>query len=322
MTALRDCPCGNPIGLLPPEDPPGPARCPACGRLFGAESVTTEPRPRSADAYTADAPDPGADLRLDGSRDIPDLRLRPGGLCSPGGVGLATFLCGPLAGFWLLSWNDGVLGRRGRGWWTLLAGLAWSMFLIFVLGNFTSAAETSLALVLPCGGAIGNLVFVVILAKVLHAKAYADQQQRKGDPAPSGSMVGRSIAGMVLYLGLAFGVAFLEEINASKVTQGNKTVYYTRKVSQVEAQRLQRGLTQAQVFTGPAEQEARLDRDGATLVVTLVLESPPGQDQTLRYEVKQLAVRLSRQEFQGQIVRIRVVDTLDRTRWTVDSDGP
>ena len=43
-------------------------------------------------------------------------------LNSPLAVGFATLLCGPVSGFWLLSYNDGRLRRRGNGW--LMAAVA------------------------------------------------------------------------------------------------------------------------------------------------------------------------------------------------------
>jgi hypothetical protein len=173
-TAL--CRCGERAPLPTDNSPDEPVRCRACGALLPRDAITTGPGPAPDDRYAPDRPEE-PDTPLTGRR-FPDVTLPAGVMCSPRAVGIATFLCGPMAGILLLVSNDLSTGRRLRGWLALLLGTLVCLAMGLVLVRLPDESART-----PCVLPLGNLVVLWLLAHALQGRAYRDHI-RRGGPAP------------------------------------------------------------------------------------------------------------------------------------------
>ena len=126
-------------------------------------------------------------------------------LNSPLAVGFATLLCGPVSGFWLLSYNDGRLGKRGNGWYMAAFGAVWVLVYSYSLYMLSSDA-------LGWGLILMNLVLIQGLAFALHGKAYRQQQ---GPAAPRADTIKRVLFGFFLFMGIYFAPYALHEPDAN-----------------------------------------------------------------------------------------------------------
>ena len=169
----------------------------------------------------------------------------------------------------------------------------------------------------PLGGKIAEKAVKVLR----EAEELTDMARAEGKPLHGELRLGviPTIAPFLLPAILLVG-AFAEMALTPRVElAGNKTVYYTHQVTADEGRRLGEGLFRAGVFVGTEPQEARLDRDGDTWVVTI--EAPFARPEgRLREEWQSNANRLSRETFHGQPVRIRLRDRTGEPRLTVESD--
>jgi hypothetical protein len=131
-------------------------------------------------------------------------------LNSPLAVGFATLLCGPVSGFWLLSYNDGRLKRRGNGWLIALVGAVWVVFYSYSLYLLSSD-------VLACGLILLNLVLIQSLAFSLHGKAYRDQRARGESAAPRSDTIKRVLFGLFIFICIYYTPYALHEPDPAPV---------------------------------------------------------------------------------------------------------
>jgi hypothetical protein len=304
------CECGALVPAAPPGAGQTDVRCDRCGRLVWSEATTTEPGGSGDDRFTASRPaeEPPP---FDADRALREIRRPELRLCSPTAVAVGTFLCGPLAGFLLMAYNDRRLRRRGRGWGMLLAGLVFSLTLALLpdtLFDAPTAAHWFLA-------AVFNVILFRVVAGVLYGRVYREHTASGGESASGAVLVGLSLLGMVLYFGLAFGAGSAwEAVMEARVTVGpGSQVVYTRGVTEAEARRLGEVLVELGLFTG-ADQEVRLERRGAGYEISFSVEGVPD-----RAEYQTLAGELAAKAFDGKPVRIRVCNFLGRAYFVVDS---
>jgi hypothetical protein len=286
------------------------------------QAITTGPD-RGADERLTPEPPAEAGPAPTAPFRVPELKLRQGGMCSPRAVAVATLLCGPMAGFLLLSLNDSVLHKRGRGWVLFLVGLLVSGLEVLGLalssGPSFNDVTVGQRLIIP----VLNLFFLFFLAVLLHGKAFDDHVRHRGKKASVGSLVGRSVLGLGLVLALSQLVSWGTELalRDSQVSIApNKTIQHTGSVRPEEARALGKALLDRAVFEGPDEQSARLHRDGQVFEVTFWFSQTPSPEHRQYY--LDLARVLSAEVFSGAPVRIRLRDSSNELRMTIESSQP
>jgi hypothetical protein len=315
------CDCGALVRLTDDRGADEPAVCPTCGAVLPGPAITDQPRRRADQRYSPDAPADEPDLPLDGFR-VRDVTRPQGRMCSGVAVGIATFLCGPLAGIFLMAGNDFSTSRRRRGWAVLVLGLLASMALALVLASLPDegmGVNLLSYLVVPLldGLALALVTFL------LQGRAYRQHIEQGGQGWNVGGMIGLSILGMVLFLGLALGIGFAYETATADrevVIAPNKKVLYTRQVSDADARQLGKVLQQIGTFSGTSEQGARLDRDADEWVVSFWLDGNPTPLDREHYT--EVARQLSAQAFNGQPVRVQWLGDKSQVKATMKSTQP
>jgi hypothetical protein len=306
-----------------PDDRPAdePIVCPSCGALLPREAITDRPGRLADLRYSDDAAPDEPDTPLTGFR-VRDITIPSAAMCSARAVGIAAFLCGPLAGVLLMMSNDFCTGRRRRGWLILLLGTLASVVLVLALIRISES--DTLPIMGRLGIAVADGVLMALVAFALQGRTYQDHINRGGPTASGGRVVGLSIIGMILFLGLAGGIGIAyEDLMADKeLTVGpNKKVFYSRQVSEADARRLGKVLMEIGSFSGNQEQGARLDREGEVWVVTFWVRAAlvDAELAALQAEAREISVKA----FDGKPVRVELRGEVDnKIKETANSTDP
>jgi len=326
MAIELQCPCGKRLRLSAGAEG-SQGRCPACGRILdistGAESAPSPvPSLVTADTSTALTDDPsgqtaersavteatsraGAEERLAREADeLPVPTRPPYKLASPGQIGLAAFLGGPLGGFLLMGHNYANCGRRAACWATVGVG---ALVAAAAVGSGFALSDThpglNLCLALPLW------VGTYITAKLLQQRTYAAHRERGGAQASGWAVLGFSVLGAGVTVGAAAAAVGLYEgrfrYKRLQVT-AKEEIYYTRDVTDAEARTLGQLLQEAQIFDGASKKAVRLRKEGQEYVLDVVLLfgfDDPNAHQGFRT----LAGKLSH-AFGGKPVRVELCD--------------
>jgi hypothetical protein len=225
-------------------------------------------------------------------------------LASPGQVGGAGFLGGPLAGFLLMARNYAKLGRTTACWLTVGAGV------------LVTAIPVGYGLLAPDTHAGFNFCFALPLwlgtymtAKALQQRAFQAHRKAGGEQVSGWVLVGFVVLGVVLTLGPAVGIAALYEAGFGDqelhVTD-KEVVIYSRDVTEAEARTLGRVLQQQGLFNGAGEKNVRLHKDGQQYVLSVV-PLPSVDDPLVHQQFAALARQVSG-AFGGKPVRVDLCD--------------
>ena len=214
-------------------------------------------------------------------------------LFSPGQVGGATFLGGPLAGVWLMATNYARLRRPRAARWTAIAGVV------------LTAAYLGLALFLPESIPramiwLPGLLVMLSLARQLQGSAFADHVQRGGPLMSNWNTVGRGVVALVLTLGLVMGGAFGVDLatRPDSVQFGDSQVFHDEGASSADAARVGAVLEKRGFFGSPVDVFVERRHDG--LVIRFVVEESAINDDATRDQFAALGERLAA-DLGGQI---------------------
>jgi hypothetical protein len=233
---------------------------------------------------------------------------RPGyKLFSPGTIGLVAFLAGPAGAFILLTLNYRRLGKRKAAWATIAVGL------------LTMAALTASLMALPesfPGFLIGLPLFLIlwIAAKTLQGNVYDAHLRQGGEPASGWAAAGFAVLGIVLYLGMFFGIFLTYELYVDgglgpKIDYGNgEEVYYTKGATEADARALGTLLRQAGYFDGKGPKSVRVARDGNRVVISLVVSKRALTNLQVQQEFRAIGQQASQKVFGGRQVTVELCD--------------
>jgi hypothetical protein len=281
-----------------------------------ATALTDDPSSRRADstAVTEAASEPGVGDAPAGEAgelplpDRPDYRL-----ASPGQVGVAGFLGGPLGGFLLMGRNYAKCGRRAACWATVAAGV------------LVAAVPVGFGLLLPDVNPGLNLCFALPLwlgtyltAKVLQGRTVEAHRKRGGREVSGWAVVGFALLGAVLTVGPVVGGVALYEVGFGdqelRVTD-KEVIFYGRDVTEAEARTLGRVLREQGVFDGAGEKSVRLRKEGPDYVLSVVLLFG-FDDPQVHQHFRALAGQVSR-AFGGKSVLVELCDTWETPKKTL-----
>jgi hypothetical protein len=242
---------------------------------------------------------------IDAVPESPASPVRAGGVCSPTAITVVTFICGPLAGALQMAVNELILARR-RGWIVLLAGLAFCAAELWLLSYLPDGGTNFLLFAVICIS-LANAVALGACAYWVQRRAYKDHRARGGGGAGRGRLVGVSLLGWVLYFvaATACGPDLLE----GEVVSGEMRVRFSSRVSEAEAARLSGVLAESKELKHLPMHKIRLDCSGKVYEVTLWVIGPFNERES---DYSELARVLSTDAFDGNTVRIRVVDFLSQ----------
>ena len=333
MAMELTCTCGNRLRVA--EDAIGRhGQCPVCGRLVQiapgdssapgagpeldvAQSLTAQPlRPASPPdstayseallpSYPAECAEPVGDW--------PDVSRPPYKLYSPGQVGLAAFLGGPVGAFFLMALNYARLEKRGAVW--LTAGF----------GLFTTAAIMAISLALPesvPGPIIAMPIFLVLwaTARSLQGSAYDAFLRQGGMPASSWAAAGIALLGLVLYFGVFLGVflaydQFLGEGSAARIDfGGGQEVLYSKGATEADARALGALLRQDGYFNGRDPSTVLLSTDGDRMVISFVVLNWVLNDAEMQQQFRRRGQQAAQWALGGRPVEVRLCDELLNVR--------
>jgi hypothetical protein len=283
------CPrCGEVVEYV--GEPGGGGRlCPVCGER-SSTAISATPAPPVAIETEDELSDPSP---------APTYTL-----ASPGQIGLATFLGGPMAGWLLIARNYAKLGRSGSLWAAVFVGVV------------VTAVAVAIAMVLPDN--IGRVNFVPALvlvaitygcAQMLQGAAIQEHLANGGQTASGWVIVGYLVIGIVLLLGPLLGGIILYEMvlgDETLAVSPQEEILYGRDVPVEEARTLGLVLQGQGFFDGAGEKTVALHKEGDEYVVALILKSG-FQDAQLHEFFRTLATKIS-QAFDGKPVRIELCD--------------
>jgi hypothetical protein len=289
MSVEFQCPCGKRLRLSAAATS-GQGRCPACGRVLDiptaeqtafppgvfslpvdtSTALTDEPSGQQAErtAVTEAASEPREIEELaDQASELPVL-TRPGfRLASPGQIGLAGFLGGPLGGFLLMGRNYAKCSRQAACWATIVAVV------------LVTAAAVGAGFVLPTnpilnlGLAVPLWLGTYLTARFLQQRTFEAHQKEGGEQVSGWAVVGFTLLGVVLTLGSAVGAAVLYEVGFGDhrlEVNAKEEIYYSRDIKEAEARTLARVLQEQRFFNGASEKTVRLHKDGQEYVLAFV----------------------------------------------------
>jgi hypothetical protein len=226
-------------------------------------------------------------------------------LASPGQVGLATFLGGPMAGWLLIARNYRKLGHRA----------AWCVAL--AVGVLTTAAAVTVLLLFDdlIGRAklLPSIVMLAITygcAQTLQGATVQEHLDQGGKNASGWVVLGSVVLGIVLLLGPLVGGFILYEVALGDQTLGfsaKEDILHGRNVPVEEARALGLVLQGQGFFDGVNEKTVVLHKEGDEYVIMFVLRSG-FQDASMHEFFQTLARRIS-EAFDGKPVRVELCDT-------------
>jgi hypothetical protein len=270
-------------------------------------ALTNNPPDQRAErtAVTEAASEPGWGEAVPGQADeVPALTRPAYRLASPGQIGLAGFLGGPLGGFLLMGRNYAQCGRPAACWITVAVGV---LVTTAAVGTAFVLPETNRGLNLCIG--VPLWLGTYLTAKLLQEQTFQAHRKRGGDQASGWAVLGFTLLGVALTLGGAFGAGALHEIGFGdkrlQVTAVEE-IYYSRDIPEAEARTLARVLQQQGFFDGVGEKSVRLHKDSQGYVLIVILRFG-FNDPQVHQEFRALAGEVSR-GFGGKPVRVELCD--------------
>jgi hypothetical protein len=327
MSLMLQCSCGARLRVND-ESIGHQVRCPVCERVLDAptaeectrsggatplrsesSSIPTcnaDPE-REAPAFATDAA--GAGAASDESSQPTDPapgKARPAyRLASPGQIGWAAFLGGPLSGLLLMGRNYTKIGKGIAGWVTITTG---ALLTAAVVAIGVTVSETNNR---------GNWVSAILLwlgtyyaARQFQGRMFEDHRGRGGRPASGWTVAGFILLGITLTLGFALGVAAIYEFGFGDQrlqVSSLEEVYYDRGITEFEARTLAGVLQEQQFFDGASEKSVMLRKSGEEYVVSFVLLSGFDDPDVNQY-YREMAGEVSH-AFGGRPVRVELCDT-------------
>jgi hypothetical protein len=256
-------------------------------------------------AVTETAPEPGWGEAVGGpANEVPALTRPAYRLASPGQIGLAGFLGGPLAGFLLMGRNYAKCGRSAACWASVGVGV---LVTVAAVSTGIVLSESSRGLNLLIG--VPLWIGTYLTAKALHERSFQEHRNQGGEQASGGVVLGFTALGVVLTVGGAFGGGALYEFSFGdrqlQVT-AMEEIYYGPEISEAEARTLGRVLQQQGFFNGVREKSVGLHKDGQDYILAVILGSG-FNDPQLHQEIRVLAGEVSR-ALGGKPVRVELCD--------------
>jgi hypothetical protein len=274
--------CGASRGAGNEEGDHPPLHCSACDRKPNAEEVADGICYRCGALLTPVRPSD-----FDEPADRPRRSRPPYTLASPGQVGLAAFLGGPMAGFLLIARNYAKLGRGSACAAAIAAGVMLTVaavgFGIWLPDNTGPAMNLAIA---------APLWIATYLAALALQKSAYDVHVRRGGGRTSGwALIGFVVLGVALTFGVAFLVVGLYETGFGdrtlKVTPSEE-ILYGRDIPEADARALGKVLQEHKYFDGVGDKTVLLHKEKDGYVLMLILLSGH-DDPQVHQECRELA---------------------------------
>lgn len=278
--------------------------CPHCGEKLMSLRGGGHGQASPSLAVTARLPVPGLTAAPAVQSLTSEPMAPPGQLSSPGQIGLAAVLGGPLAGFLLMARNQSQRGDRGSWWGFVLAGCVVTAVVI-TLGIMLadSSRGSRFAVGIPCW------ILTYLIARVSQGTLYEQHRKLGGAQVSGGVVIGYVALGIVLTMVPACAGIGIYEVawgDQELKVSAKEEIYYTRAVTDAEARTSGKVLQDQGFFNGIGEKSVRLSKDGTVYVLQVVLLFGH-EDARTQEELRKLAESIST-ALGGKPVRIDLCD--------------
>jgi hypothetical protein len=205
---------------------------------------------------------------------------------SPGQVGLATFLGGPLGGGWLLALNFKRLGRPAQAWITIAAVVA---ALALLVAFAVTASNKG-----PMGLGLASIFIMRMIAQSLQGNDYQQHLAHEGRKASSWHAAGFGLLGLAITIAAAAGVGGAIGMLGlpPHVEVNHAEIYYANGAKVAEANAVGQELVALGYATG-GEVAVEVTRDAGRAVVAFVVKDIAFTDVHLQLQFHTLAASLS-----------------------------
>jgi hypothetical protein len=224
-------------------------------------------------------------------------------LYDAGSVGIATLLGSPLAGAVVMAINYHRLGRKGAAWGCFFGTLIGTVALL-AIGALLPESFARPAL------ALGPLIAMWWVAQGLQGGAIVEHTSiRHGQLASRWKAAGIGLIGLVLILGIVFGVIWFTTPGLGpKITvNGVEEVYYEGQSTEADARKLGDWLATRGFFNGKSVKTVVLRKTKDQTSVSIVVSAQVWNDPTLVEGFKSVGAKLVMDGF-GKPLVVRLCD--------------